>query len=260
MKLSIATLFCSLLLTPLTLHAADFSSSYTSIKKSDCKSLADSHSESLRSCESFGGIEVQIGEFVSDKGAIQNLTLVRDGQPIPLEFWSQDAVNKMEFGDKVEWRHKKGNPNEIVGMIVRVNVAEKAAKDKKTQSYLGVVKVHEGDFCVVGKLAPQEKQNERAQTMAQESHVMSCLKSSDNKTSDDKASKNNDDNVIYFDIETKKWRDNNGVCNTCTPENGFSTPKVKDGFFFHPILNKWHDKHGVCNTCTPENGFPENPK
>ena len=30
------------------------------------------------------------------------------------------------------------------------------------------------------------------------------------------------DNEIYFDKETKEWKDNYGICHTCTPENGFN--------------------------------------
>jgi membrane-bound inhibitor of C-type lysozyme len=36
-----------------------------------------------------------------------------------------------------------------------------------------------------------------------------------------------DENRIYFDKETREWKDNYGICNTCTPENGFSLDGIE---------------------------------
>ncbi len=35
-------------------------------------------------------------------------------------------------------------------------------------------------------------------------------------------------NNIYFDKKDKKWKDENGICHTCTPENGYNVNGTMD--------------------------------
>ena len=105
-------------------YAANFDSSYTSIAEKDCKLIASSEHESSQSCQKFGMIEVSIGELNSR----QSLFLQRNGKDYPLDFWDNVTMNFSTLGKRIEWRYTKGNPNDIVGMIVRLNVSENTEK------------------------------------------------------------------------------------------------------------------------------------
>lgn len=66
---------------------------------------------------------------------------------------------------------------------------------------------------------------------------------------------------IYYDATTKHWRTPDGqICHTCTAEQGFPTPVVRDGdMYYDPNIKKWRQssmKGAVCHTCTPEYGYP----
>ncbi|MEE4379971.1 MAG: DUF3011 domain-containing protein [Candidatus Competibacteraceae bacterium] len=68
------------------------------------------------------------------------------------------------------------------------------------------------------------------------------------------------DNGMYFDTQDMRWHDNYGVCNTCTPDNGFPIPierltPNRRGFYFSGGTMQWYDSRGVCRTCNPDNGF-----
>lgn len=64
---------------------------------------------------------------------------------------------------------------------------------------------------------------------------------------------------IYFDTRSRRWKTSDGqVCYTCTPENGFSVPRVDGPFYYDPKIGQWRDSShqgAICHTCTPENGF-----
>ena len=71
----------------------------------------------------------------------------------------------------------------------------------------------------------------------------------------------NQNSEIYYDAKTKQWRSPDGqVCHTCTAEQGFPTPVVRDGdMYYDPDIKKWRQssmKGAVCHTCTPEYGYP----
>jgi hypothetical protein len=169
-KIEKLILLCTLLLSASS-YADNFDSSYTSIAEKDCKLIVSSEHESSQSCQKFGMIEVSVGEF----DLRQSLFLHHNGKDYPLDFWNSVTPNFSTLGKKIEWRHMKGNPNDIVGMIVRLNVSENIEKPSKTTSYLVISKIGKDEMCAVGKLAPQDKQNEHARKMAEQSSKMPCL-------------------------------------------------------------------------------------
>jgi hypothetical protein len=171
MKKIVKLILLSTLLLSASSYAANFDSSYTSIAEKDCKLIASNEHESSQSCPKFGIIEVNVGEF----DLRQSLFLHRNGKDYPLNFWNSVTPNFSTLGKKIEWRHTKGNPNDIVGMIVRLNVSENTKNPRKTTSYLVVSKISKNEICVVGKLTPQKKQNEHARKMAEQSSKMPCL-------------------------------------------------------------------------------------
>jgi len=232
----------------LPVYAGNFDSSYTSVKEKDCTTLETHEAGSVQSCPKFGDIKVKVIE-----GDLrQSITLNRNGTDYPLNFWETVSANWSELGPKIEWRYKTGKSGNPVGIIVRLNVSENPEKPQKKTSYLVVSKITTDNICVVGKVSPQAKQNQKARTMAEQSADMSCLNT---KTSAEVADR------IYFDIATMKWRDKHGVCHTCTKENGFPTPAIRDGFYYDSENKLWRDGHdgAACHTCTPRNGFPANP-
>ncbi|MCK5877875.1 MAG: hypothetical protein KAG43_09585 [Candidatus Marithrix sp.] len=162
-------ILASLVFATLPTYAADFNSSYTSIDEANCKTLASSEMESMQLCQKFADIEVK----VIDADLHQSLILNRKGKSFPLDFWSTVTPHFSTLGAKIEWRHKKDKPTEIVGMITRLNASENP--EKKT-SYLVVSKVTVDEICVVGKVSPQAMQNEKARTMADKSASMACIK------------------------------------------------------------------------------------
>jgi len=65
---------------------------------------------------------------------------------------------------------------------------------------------------------------------------------------------------LLFDTQDMQWYDQDGICETCTLENGFFIPVEelttdRPGYYFSESTMRWYDRFGVCDTCTPENGF-----
>jgi len=70
---------------------------------------------------------------------------------------------------------------------------------------------------------------------------------------------------VYFDTTSKRWRTWDGkICRSCTPQNGYSTPVVKDDdMYYDAVIKKWRQsslKGEVCHTCTPQYGYPIPPR
>lgn len=70
---------------------------------------------------------------------------------------------------------------------------------------------------------------------------------------------------VYFDTASKQWRTWDGqICRSCMPQNGYSTPVVKDDdMYYDPAIKKWRQsslKGEVCHTCTPQYGYPIPPR
>ncbi len=152
-----------------------YDSSYTSIVAAGCKTIQfdEESASSTQQCESFW----QIGVLVLEGDLRQSITLVRDGQEYPLEFWSTVTSAFSELGDKIEWRHIKRRPDRLAGMIVRLNAAENPEQPEQTTAYLVVSKVTPQQVCVVGKIPPQAdgSQNVQARVMAEQAERMACL-------------------------------------------------------------------------------------
>ena len=70
---------------------------------------------------------------------------------------------------------------------------------------------------------------------------------------------------VYYDAASKQWRTWDGrVCSSCTPQNGYSKPVVKDDdMYYDSAIKKWRQsslKGAVCHTCTPQYGYPIPPR
>lgn len=153
-------------------NTSAFESSYTSIAAKDC-TLQDSNpvlEYASQYCKGFGTINVKVIE----EDARQTITLKRDGEEYPLNFL---PLGFSKLGTTIEWRHNKGQPDKLAGMIVRLNVSEQEKNTDKIISYLMVSKVTVDEICVVGKIRPlsKGKQNKQARLMAEQSANMPCL-------------------------------------------------------------------------------------
>lgn len=154
-------------------------SSYTSIEEKDCQTIEAENLGSLQNCPSFADIKVQALE-----GDLrQSLTLIRGDVEYPLELWRTVSMAYSALGPKIEWRYRKGKPGQPYSLITRLNVAEDPENLEKRISYLVVSKITPETICVIGKVPPQAKQNQKARNMADQAASMPCI--GDNVTSSD---------------------------------------------------------------------------
>ena len=174
-KLNMACLlFLSGLLSVSSTQAATaYDSTYTSIKAADCRTISTDteSSSSVQRCASFRNIGVEVLE-----GDLrQSLTLIMGGREYPLNFWTHITQGFSMLGDLVEWRHMKGQPDKLAGMIVRLT-ANEGERPEQTTSYLVVAKVMPGEVCVVGKVPPhiRENQNVKARAIAEQASQLPC--------------------------------------------------------------------------------------
>lgn len=154
--------------------APRYDSTYTSIRPDACRVTfqdPESGSVALR-CQSFR----KIGVTVEEGDLRQSITLHIKGADYPLEFWTHVTHGFSSLGNLIEWRHEQGKPDRLAGMIVRLNASEHEDPEKTT-SYLVVSKVTPPSVCVVGKIAPQvrENQNVKARAMAEQAAQLPCL-------------------------------------------------------------------------------------
>ena len=148
-------------------------SSYTSIDEKDCVTLDSDNLGSIQECEAFANIRVKVVE-----GDIrQGITLTRQNREYILNFQSIVQVGFSSLGNKIEWRHEKGKPENLKGMIVRLDVNENPEDLDKITFYLIVSKITEDNICVVGKILPQSNQEELARAMLDSKEELPCLKS-----------------------------------------------------------------------------------
>ena len=45
------------------------------------------------------------------------------------------------------------------------------------------------------------------------------------------------------------------IAKNCIPQKEVIQKSIRETIYFDPTHNQWKDEMGVCNTCTPENGF-----
>lgn len=159
--------------------AAGYDSTYTSIRSDDCtfsRHYGNSEigyiSGGEQRCPAFR----KIGVTVQEDDLRQSITLRMKGIDYPLNFWTHVTHGFSSLGNLIEWRHEKGQPDQLAGMIVRLNASEHEDPEKTT-SYLVVSKVTPQAVCVVGKIAPQvrENQNVKARAMAEQAAQLPCL-------------------------------------------------------------------------------------
>ncbi len=161
----------SLFFTSILANAAGFDSSYTSIESRHCRTLEADSMGSMQSCPVFEGIKVKVIE-----GDLrQSITLISKGKEYPLDFWRTVSPAFSLLGNKIEWRYTKGKAKKLKGMIVRFNASEDIDNPKKITSYLVITKMNANNICVVGKIAPQRQQNQKARRMLERSGKMPCL-------------------------------------------------------------------------------------
>ncbi len=171
MKLLGRLIISSLFFISLLANATRFDSSYTSIKADDCRMLESHELGGMHSCPAFMGIKVKV--FEDDLR--QTIDFVRKGKEYPLELGRTISPAFSSLGSKIEWRYLKGKKKELKGIIVRFNVSEDAENAAKETSYLVVAKVNPTTICVVAKVAPQKKQNQKARDILEASGNMPCL-------------------------------------------------------------------------------------
>ena len=128
---------------------------------------------SIQECESFGDIVVKVVE-----GDIhQSIILTRQNREYVLSFQSTIARGLSTLGTQIEWRHEKEKPENLKGMIVRLDVNNNPEDLNKITSYLMVSKITSNHICVVGKILPKSNQNELARAMLDSKKKLPCLKS-----------------------------------------------------------------------------------
>ena len=149
-----------------------YTSSYTSIDEKDCMTLDSDDIGSIQECESFGDIGVKVLEGDIRK----SITLTRKDIFYILNFQSTVSTAFSTLGSKIEWRHEKGKPKNLKGMIVRFEVYDDLDDLDKIHSYLVVSKITPHAICVVGKILPQSNQNELARAMLDSKEELPCLK------------------------------------------------------------------------------------
>jgi len=151
-----------------------FTSSYTSIDEKDCLTLDSDDLGSIQECESFSDIRVKVVE-----GDIrQSIILTRNSKEYILNFQSTVSPSFSTLASKIEWRHESGNMKSLKGMIVRLEVSNNEENLEATTSFLVVSKITSDEICVIGKILPQDKQNEVARKMLDNSENLPCLKKS----------------------------------------------------------------------------------
>ena len=166
----IKILIASLAFITLSATAASYDSRYTSIEPSSCRTLSNDEMSSTQSCQRFDNIQVKVLE-----GDIrQSITLTRSGKEYPLEFWRTVSPTFSSLGNKIEWRYTKGKNEKLKGMITRLN-ASGQSDSSRTTSYLVVVSIKKSRMCVVAKVAPQSRQNQKARRILEKSSNMPCL-------------------------------------------------------------------------------------
>jgi len=177
-KITFITIFISILLFSSLSYAKEsnsekYTSSYTSIDEKDCITLDSDNLGSIQKCESFGDIVVKVVE-----GDIrQSIILIRQNREYVLSFQSTIATGFSTLGTQIEWRHEKGKPENLKGMIVRLDVNNDQEDLNKITSYLVVSKITPNNICIVGEILPKSNQNELARAMLDSKKKLPCLKS-----------------------------------------------------------------------------------
>ena len=150
----------------------DSVSRYTSIAKSDCEVVdVDEEAGGYRTiCKGVPGYRLAVLE--GDARMTLNV-IADDGAEHPLRLTSHISSAFSSLGERVEWRHAAGaSPS---ALIVRLDANEDPERPERLTSYLAVARLVGGRPCVVAKIDPGARQNERARAAADAAAVTPCL-------------------------------------------------------------------------------------
>lgn len=169
------------LLFSLNTFAANMSSIYTSIKRSDCVSVYDStkdpHAEidsEIRRCVGLAGFET----IISGGDLRYDLSLSYGGQEVVLA--GHGPFRDIE-ADKIEWRYEKtgsGISSQVTFKALIYRLAYQGWNEKTEEPFqtekLVVVKLDGLKSCVVGKVEKQNQMNKKARAIADKADELSC--------------------------------------------------------------------------------------
>lgn len=162
-----------------TVHApeiaqADDPGRYTSLEEIACK-VTETDEEtggSTSRCPGLGGYALD----VQDYDARMSIDVVApDGARTPLHLWSLGSGGFSSLGPRAEWRFADGDGKRPTALVVRHNAYEFPETPTRPTSYLIVAKLSATDVCVIGKIPPGARQNERARALADRAAAAACL-------------------------------------------------------------------------------------
>ena len=165
----------SLPLVAIALATPAYESSYTSLTKDSCTTIAADESaiSTKQHCPGFG----QYGVIVTETDLRQSITLTREGKEYPLAFSRTVSPAWSILGEVAEWRFASSSPDHPVAMIVRLNLSENPVAPDVMTSCLVVTRLSETGVCVVGKVPPLKggQQNRLAREIADKALTLPCL-------------------------------------------------------------------------------------
>src|SRR5882724_1272279 len=151
-------------------RAADVQSLYSDLSDKACESVSKSEANYMIVQECPGILGFTLEKNTEDDR--DSLTIVRDHQKQPLDFYGHvtDALNYL--GEKAEWRVRDGH---VYALIVRMYFTD--PESSKPQQRLIVAKVQTSGSCVTQVINATQSPhaNELARQMADASQGMKCL-------------------------------------------------------------------------------------
>lgn len=157
-----------------TIAQLDDPGRYTSLEETACE-VTETDEETCGStsrCPGPGGYALD----VQDYDARMSIDVVApDGAKTPLHLWSLGSGGFSSLGPRAEWRFADGDGERPTALVVRHNAYEFPETPTRQTSYLIVAKLSAGDVCVIGKIPPGARQNERARALADRAAAAACL-------------------------------------------------------------------------------------
>jgi hypothetical protein len=147
----------------------DYKSVYTSLTGEHCITVRQWEQGAEQECPGMGGYRV----ILIDDDARHSLTLNKDGEKYPLEFWSTVTPYFSFLGKLVEWRVNIDSQKGIltpVALIVRLT-----SEGEQKISNLVVVNLAGKNKCVVNVVAPGKDQNLKARKIADHATELNCI-------------------------------------------------------------------------------------
>lgn len=171
------TFVLGIICTTVTLQAVQeknlmLTSSYSSIDQRDCVTLDSDNLGSVQECEPFG----HIGVKVIEGDMRQSIVLMQNRKEYDLDFTKLFSASFPTLGSQIEWRHELGKPENVKGMIVKLDVHDTYDNFAKVHSYLLVAKIMKQKICLVAKILPQRHQNKLAREILDRNKPLPCLK------------------------------------------------------------------------------------